>query len=312
MLVSIVIRTYNESRYLPALLAAIAAQDLQGLRVETILVDSGSTDGTLQIAIRAGCRIVTIQKTEFSFGRSLNRGCEAAAGQTLVFISGHCVPRDRNWLTNLVGPIADRRVTLTYGRQIGGPESKFSEHQLFAKYFPATDRLPQVGFFCNNANAAIRRDAWAAARFDEALTGLEDMHLAQRLVRAGHLVGYVASAAVFHYHHESWATVRRRYEREAIALRRIMPDVHITVLDFVRYVVSAVYHDARAALAGRRLARSFAEIVAFRAMQFWGAYRGNHEHRQLSQRKKEEYFYPGSTLRDHAPAVLPVPHPDPF
>lgn len=92
MHISIIIRTLNEAVYLDDLLQMIARQNLDGLTHDVVLVDSGSTDGTVAIAHRHDCEIVTISKTEFSFGRSLNRGCEAATGDILVFISGHCVP----------------------------------------------------------------------------------------------------------------------------------------------------------------------------------------------------------------------------
>ena len=109
-LASIVIRTYNEERYLEPLLEAIAKQE--GLETEVIVVDSGSTDRTCAIASRHACHIVTIAKSEFSFGRSLNRGCAAAKGDYLVFISGHCVPVDEWWLQNLVVPLRVEGIAL--------------------------------------------------------------------------------------------------------------------------------------------------------------------------------------------------------
>ncbi|MDD5198278.1 MAG: glycosyltransferase family 2 protein [Terrimicrobiaceae bacterium] len=289
---SIIIRTFNEARYLGELLDAIAKQTWPPNRREVVLVDSGSTDGTVEIAARHGCRIVGIRREEFSFGRSLNIGCEAARGETLVFISGHCVPSTPRWLEELVKPFEDARVAVTYGRQIGGRETKFSEHVLFEKYFPAHRPSGQAPFFCNNANAAVRRSEWAAHRFDESLTGLEDMHLAQRLVERGLLVRYVPKAGVLHHHHERWSQVRRRYEREAIALHRIMPEVHVHWHDALRYFAAGVLGDAALALSRRQLFRKLPEIAAFRACQYYGAWRGNHAHRELSRRQKERYFFP--------------------
>ena len=80
MRASIVIRTLNEAQHLDDLLVMIGRQQTPGLEVETVLIDSGSTDGTLEIARRHGCRITHITKAEFSFGRSLNRGCAASTG----------------------------------------------------------------------------------------------------------------------------------------------------------------------------------------------------------------------------------------
>lgn len=290
--ISIIIRTYNEAKHLPELLAGILRQEHSGLAVETVLVDSGSTDETLSIAESNGCRVVHISKDEFTFGRSLNLGCEVAVGKYLVFVSGHCIPAAGNWLNELIKPLIEGAAEYSYGRQIGGGGSKFSECQLFRKYFPEQSQIPQDGFFCNNANAAILREVWQQYRFDEALTGLEDMELGKRLVADGKRLAYVSSAPVYHLHEESWKKVRNRYEREAVALQQIMPEVHVGFSDFLRYFVSALLFDSAAALQGRVLHRHLGEIIVFRFMQYWGAYRGNHMHRKLSKRLKERYFFP--------------------
>ena len=97
--ISIIIRTLNESRYLDSLLKSINNQKCK-IKKETIIVDSGSTDGTINIAKNFCCRITNIKRSEFSFGRSLNIGCKLARGKILVIISGHCVPLDSFWLKN--------------------------------------------------------------------------------------------------------------------------------------------------------------------------------------------------------------------
>lgn len=292
MLASIVIRTLNEARYLPALLDSIQQQNAPGVEVEVVIVDSGSTDGTLAIAERYACKIVHITRQEFSFGRSLNWGCEAATGDVLVIISGHCVPCGNNWLADLCAPLQQGLVDYTYGGQRGGMESRYSETRIFAKYFPAQSQIPQDGFFCNNANAAITREAWQKYRFDEEMTGLEDMELAKRLVAGQGKVGYVAEASVYHYHQESWPHVRRRFEREAIALRHIMPQVHLQISDVLRYAVTSIAKDWNKARQDGVFLSKWLEIVQYRLCQYFGSYKGNHEHRKLSRAEKEHYFFP--------------------
>ena len=288
---SLVIRTYNESRHLGDLLERVS-QQATSLRTEVIVVDSGSTDATILLARKFGCHVSHISKDEFTFGRSLNMGCTAATGETLVFVSGHCVPTSDTWLSRLVDPILRGIADYTYGRQVGGAASRFSEKQLLRKYYPEAGEPAPSGFFCNNANAALRRSTWERLRFDETLTGLEDLELAKRLVSDGGRVAYVADAAVYHYHDETWRNVRMRYEREAIALQRIMPEVHLSVTDVLRYFLSAVLLDSGAALQERSLLKNAGPILLFRLMQFWGSYKGNHEHRRLSHAMKERYFYP--------------------
>jgi rhamnosyltransferase len=292
MHISVVIRTLNEAKHLPALLNAIKAQELGVHTCEVVLVDSGSTDDTVKIARDAGCTIVFIAKADFSFGRSLNLGCAAASGDALVFVSGHCIPCGSDWLVQLVSPLGVNRVAYSYGGQVGDENTRFSESQIFAKYFPTVDKIPQDGFFCNNANSALLRAEWQQARFDEEITGLEDMYLAKQLVQRGQRIAYVSQAQVFHLHSESWRQVKRRFEREAIALQRIMPEVQLGLLDVFRYAASAVLLDWGVALSEKKLRTSFFEIVAYRSCQFWGAYKGNHVNRRLSRVTKDRYYFP--------------------
>jgi glycosyltransferase involved in cell wall biosynthesis len=289
---SVIIRTLNESRYLGQVLQTIRQQDYPLSLVEIIVVDSGSTDDTVAIAQSHGAKVVHLERAQFSFGRSLNLGCEISTGQTLVFISGHCVPASTTWLWNLVQPLRRDEVVITYGRQVGGPETKFSEHALFAKYFPEHGGNGQSPFFCNNANLAVKRSCWERHRFDESLTGLEDMHLAKHAWQQGEKIIYIPEAVVYHYHHERWKQVKRRYEREAIALREIMPEVHVHWHDAMRYFSAGVLGDFGRALQQKTLLRHAGAIMAFRFCQFYGAWRGNHAHRRLSRRQKDRYFYP--------------------
>lgn len=293
---SIVVRTLNEARHLDELLTQIEMQVLTSVESEVVLVDSGSTDDTLQIAARHGCKIVSIHRDEFSFGRSLNIGCEAASGDYLVFISGHCVPTTPNWLQSLCEPLIEDTAAYVYGKQIGGTETKFSEKQIFAKYFPDESAIPQSGFYCNNANSAILREAWANTRFDEEVTGLEDMVLAKQLVNAGLKIAYVADASVYHLHDESWPQVQRRFEREALALQQIMPQVHLRQRDLVRYIVSSIWVDFKQAKVEKTLLTNARDIVKYRYHQYLGGYLGNRIHQELSHIEKERYFYPDQSM----------------
>ena len=293
-MISIVIRVLNEGRHLGSLLDAIRHQNTDGTPYEVVIVDSGSTDDSLDIARRHQCRIVTIRKEDFSFGRSLNIGCEAAVGEYLVFISGHCVPANQDWLSELVAPLHSNSAAYSYGRQIGNETTKFSEHQLLLKYFPADPQYAQKGFFCNNANAAILKSVWRDHLFDESLTGLEDMELAKRIASNGHKITYAPDSIVYHIHDETWRQVKRRYEREALALQHIMPEVHVHFSDFLRYTFGAVFHDIAAAWKEGSVTKHAWDIVRFRLMQYYGTYCGNQIHRELSKTMKERYFYPNN------------------
>eukprot|EP00438_Fugacium_kawagutii_P011496 Skav204693 [mRNA] locus=scaffold7486:26142:27026:+ [translate_table: standard] len=290
---SIVIRTYNEARWLGKVLEACASQELAEGEFEVVIVDSGSTDATLEIARQGGARVTHINKSDFTFGRSLNVGCQFARGKFLVFISGHCIPIRADWLSNLIAPLQEKEVALVYGRQQGlDGVTKFSEEQLFRKYFPNKSEIPQEGFFCNNANSAVPKWVWEKYKFDENVTGLEDMVLGKALVKDGYKLGYEANASVIHIHEESWSKIRTRYEREAVALQEIMPEVHIRFSDFLRYTLAGVLLDCGEALNQRVFWKEIGNIICFRAMQYWGAYKGNNDLRKISQDRKDRYFYP--------------------
>jgi len=297
-MISVVIRTFNEEKHLGQLIDGIESQNTD-LPVEIIVVDSGSTDASSEIALKRHCRLLTIKKSDFTFGRSLNLGCDAAHGEYLVFISGHCIPYDEEWLSKLIAPLRSGEAEYAYGRQTGGLETRFSEQRIFNKYFPKDKALSPGGYFCSNANAALLKSIFSQYRFDEDLTGLEDMELAKRIMFAGKSLAYVDDATVYHIHDETWRKIERRYEREAIALQHIMPEIHIHFTDFIRFFLSAVNLDLRQAAQQKLLMEKFSEIILFRFMQYFGSYRGNQMHRQLSRRRMERYFYPD--VRDHDP-----------
>jgi rhamnosyltransferase len=292
MLVSIIIRTLNEERYLDELLNTIDSQDIDGFSCETVIVDSGSTDNTLVIAKKYNSRVTHINKQDFTFGRSLNVGCEFSDGEFLVFISGHCIPADQNWLKYLVTPLMQNECDYSYGRQIGRDTTKFSEVQVFNKYFPNKTCIPQIGFFCNNANAAISRTAWNEFHFDESLTGLEDMFMAKKIYQNKGLIGYVAESAVYHIHDETWMQVKTRYEREAIALQKIMPEIRMGIIDAIHFIIIGILKDIQIAMHKKVLFKEFSSILKFRFFQYYGSYKGSHLCRKLSNTAKMKYFYP--------------------
>lgn len=299
MLASVVVRTYNEEKYLDQLLSAVRRQSCESINFEVVIVDSGSTDNTLHIAEKYNCRIVHIKKSDFTFGRSLNVGCEVAKGDILVFVSGHCIPVDEHWLGELCKPLVDKTISYSYGRQRGKDTTRFSEYRHFDKWFPAYSKLPQEGYFCNNANAALTRDAWKMFGFDESLPGLEDMWLAKQLVEDNQKIGYVATACVYHIHDETWRQVRIRYEREAYALQQIMPQVHFSYSDFIRFFTASILSDFGVSLEKKALLSEFSSIVLFRFNQYWGTYKGNRQVRKLSNELKYRYFYPADVEKNN-------------
>lgn len=306
MKISVVIRARNEEAHIEKLLLGLSAQSLKPH--EIILVDSGSTDDTVTIARRYGCKIVEIDRHEFTFGRALNRGCAVATGDICVFPSAHVFPTYNTWLAALVAPFKDERVVLSYGRQRGDTINKFSEHQIFARWFPAQSICPQKTYFCNNANCAIRRSVWETLRYDETLTGLEDLAWAKAAQARGGWVAYVAEAEIVHVHDETWEQVQNRYRREAIAMRAIDEHARFSRLDLVGLLVRNIASDAAAALREGRLREVAGSILKFRYNQLLGTYRGFNDPPDVSAELRARFYYPSSKDADRLRHLAEAQH----
>lgn len=286
---SIVIRAYNEGVHIGRLLEGIRHQTIKD--VEIILVDSGSTDGTVPVAESFGAKVVRIRPDEFTFGRSLNFGIKSATCELIVIASAHVYPVYPDWLETLLRPFEDGQVALTYGKQRGPEFAKFSEQQIFHRWYPDVSKPKQETAFCNNANAAIRRSLWEKNNYDETLTGLEDLAWAKWAKEQGYSIAYIAEAEIIHVHNETPHGVYNRYRREAMALRRIYPEAHFNFYDFLRLTVANIFSDLWHAARERVLLKNLPSIFWFRTMQFHGTWMGHRETSLVTPQLRETFYY---------------------
>jgi len=216
---SIVIRTFNEERWLPEVFSALDKQHYRDF--EVILVDSGSVDRTRDIAAVNNARIIRLLPEDFTFGHSLNVGIREAYGSLIVILTAHAIPSNEFWLDRLVKPLREYDTAMVYGRQRGHDRfSKFSEKRDFERLFtPQVHLAHEDDPFTNNANSAIKRELWEKHPFDEGLPGLEDTEWAKYWVEKGMRVLYEPTATVIHVHTETWPQLRHRYHREGMAAR---------------------------------------------------------------------------------------------
>jgi glycosyltransferase involved in cell wall biosynthesis len=293
--VSIIIRSYNEEEHITRLLKGIFEQSVKN--IEVIIVDSGSTDQTLKIAETFPVIVHEIKPSEFSFGRALNLGCQAAIGEFFVMASAHIYPVYKDWLKKLLILFDDPKVGAVYGKQRGCDTTKYSEHQIFSKWFPDEGNFSQEHPFFNNANAAIRSKLWKRIPYDETLTGLEDIDWANRVLRLAYKVAYSEEAEVIHVHNETITQVFNRYRREAIALKRIFPQEKFSFSDFLRLFVinsiSDIYHSLHDAV----FCKNLADIIGFRMMQFWGTYMGYTRRAPITNQLRQRFYYPNGLSR---------------
>jgi len=302
---SIIIRAYNEEKHIGRLLQGIRQQTIKD--VEIILVDSGSTDETVSVAASFGARIVRIPSAEFTFGRSLNLGIQAATQEWIVIASAHIYPVYPDWLESLLHPFEDENVALTYGKQRGPETAQFSEQQIYHQWYPNVSKPRQATAFCNNANAAIRKSLWQQNPYDETLTGLEDLAWGKWAKEQGYDIAYVAEAEIIHVHNETPEGVFNRYRREAMAFKRIYPEAHFSYYDFVRLTTMNILSDLWHAARERVLWKNISSILQFRFVQFHGTRLGYRESGLLTPQLRETFYYArerkpnGATQRDVEP-----------
>ena len=218
-MISIVVRTKNESHWIERCLAAVALQDVPDW--EVVLVDNASTDGTPRLARRFGCRIVNITTQAFSYGRAINMGIRLAQGELIAILSGHCVPANDRWLSTLAAPFDDSTVAGVYGRQLPLPDSHpFDKRDLWTT-FGLERRVQSKDYFFHNANSMIRRSVWTDVPFDEKINGVEDRDWARKVLARGHRIAYEPLASVYHHHGIHQGLDRDRAERVVRVIQMI-------------------------------------------------------------------------------------------
>lgn len=287
---SIVIRAFNEERWLPEVLKAIDNQRYRDF--EVLLVDSGSLDHTREIAAASGARIVQLRPEDFTYGHSLNLGVQEARGSFIVIISAHAIPTGEHWLERLIAPLRQPDTAMVFGGQRGHAVSKFSEARDFERVFPAKPQsMDDEHVFVNNANSAVKRDLWERHRFDEGLPGLEDAEWAIHWLQRGMAVLYEPEACIFHVHTESWSQVRERFYREGIAGRwakvRIIRDIPGEIWRELRWCIMDLWLAARE----RRLGLLAGEVVRYRYHKTVGIVKGILDSRNITNPSTRAELY---------------------
>ncbi|HEY59399.1 MAG TPA: glycosyltransferase family 2 protein [Anaerolineae bacterium] len=305
---SIVIRAYNEANHIGKLLDGICHQSLKDVQV--ILVDSGSRDRTVEIALSYEVEIIKISPEDFTFGRSLNLGISRAKAPFVVIASAHVFPVYPDWLKKMLEPFRDEKIAMVYGKQRGADTSQFSEKQIFNQWYPDHSQHYQNHPFCNNANSAVRRDLWKQHPFDENLPALEDLAWAKWVFERGLKINYNAEAEIIHVHNETWHGINNRYRREGMAFKQIYPQEKFGLGEFSRLIISNVCGDWCEAKKQGILKKHFFDIIRFRWCQFWGTFQGYRQSGPLTWQLKRSFYYPRNgqkTLNDnHSRDIEPI------
>jgi rhamnosyltransferase len=213
--VSIVIRAKNEARFIGETLAAIFDPAALAPR-QVVVVDSGSTDGTLDIVRSFPTALVQIPPDEFTYGYALNLGVANVDSEIVATLSAHSQPANPDWLRALIEPFSQPLVAGVYGRQL--PRSNATILELAGMRLTGllSDRprlLARRPLF-SNANGAFRRSLWLEHPFDERVGGAEDIAWVRSMQERGYLIAYQPTAAVYHSHGEPLIKHLRRASRD--------------------------------------------------------------------------------------------------
>jgi glycosyltransferase involved in cell wall biosynthesis len=266
---SVVIPVKDGARYLEELLAALARERPD----EVLVLDSGSTDRSVEIARAAGVELIEIEPAKFGHGRTRNLGAERTTGELICFLTQDATPCS-GWLEAYREAFSlDPRVGAGYGPHLPRPDTSpmiaRELEEFFASFSPnGQPQLQRPGdpTFLSNVNACYARACWQEIRFRDAAYA-EDQAFGVDLFAAGWTKVYQPKAAVLHAHDYGFADFMRRYFDEYRGLRASTGHVERLdvrhLLGYVRGSVAAdrrwlAEHDVQGAEMARWLIRSAA------------------------------------------------------
>jgi O-antigen biosynthesis protein len=240
--VTVAIPVLNGARYLDEVLAAVRAQQVDR-EVELLIFDSGSSDGSPDIARRHGAVLHEIAQHEFSHGGTRNRMMEVAASDHVAFLTQDATPSHERWLAALLeGFEQGQDVAAVFGPHDPRPDASHMIKSEMARHFASwgdgeridvqrLDRSPQglAAYrefpgqltFLSDVNCAVARWAWERVPYRE-VPYAEDQLLGRELIEAGFAKVFHPDARVLHSHDYAPLDFFRRYFDEFRSLREVL------------------------------------------------------------------------------------------
>lgn len=275
--ISTVIRTYNEAEFIGQLIQSLRNQQNSGQDLEIVVVDSSSTDSTLQVLANLDVRVIKIAKDEFNYSKALNLGIDQTNGELIVILSAHSIPFTSCWLEKMVRHFEDENTAGVYCRQISRPDTNLLESMRIKKTFSENSKVfgSGNGEFPNFSNAAscIRRRIWERHKFVN-LTAAEDREWSKWAIESEYRIIYDAEAKVYHCHNESCRKAAQRVidlEKATDVRNKRKRNIPLTVKQSVGWLVrdmKQIHHsncskDKTIKCSLESLARSFWYVMDF-------------------------------------------------
>lgn len=221
MSVSVILPTLNAAGEIAALLAALIGQTQPP--EEILVVDSGSTDGTAELARAHGARVISVPCGQFDHGGTRDAALRQTAGEFVLFLTQDALPADERYIEHLLKPFANERVAAASGRQLPRPDARPYVRAVQQYRYPAQSRvwgaedreaLGIRAYHLSDVCSAYRRSAYeAVGGFPHPLPTNEDMLIAAAFLDSGYRLAYCADAAVVHSHD---LTLRQEYRRNVL------------------------------------------------------------------------------------------------
>jgi len=240
---TVAILTYNGERYLDELLTAVEGQRWDG-ELEVLVIDSGSTDGTLGIVARhPGVRLHEIPNAEFGHGRTRDLAARLASGAFVAYLTHDATPASPHWLAALLDPMLDdERIVAVLGKQVPRPHChpmlKYEIQMTFAALGPDSGvtvfrddgRLAsradfESAAFYSDVNSAARRSVLVGPVPYRDVPYAEDQLFGRDVLAAGLRKAYAPRAAVVHSNDLTIREAGRRAVDEVVGLRRIGTEI---------------------------------------------------------------------------------------
>ena len=226
--VSVVIPTLNAGPQFEELLKQIRSQK-GDFDLEILVIDSGSTDATRELALRYGATVHQIERQEFNHGATRNLGISLARGEYVALTVQDAVPLDERWLSTMVENLErDGRVAGVYSRQIPHKNAgvltrvlvnnlataSLERREQFAESPRQYARMPpkkrrRLAVY-DDVSSCLRRSVWEELPYDATDFG-EDIRWGKKVVEAGYKVVYEPRSAVLHSHERGAVYDLKRY-----------------------------------------------------------------------------------------------------
>lgn len=259
---SVAIPTLNAGPGLSRVLQALHMQE--GLdSLELLVIDSGSTDGTPDVARDGGARVVTIPPGSFSHGRVRNQAMELSSADTVLLLVQDALPLERTAAIRLWQRLQDDpRAAAATARQVPRSDADlyaafvvlFHDREVLARRRPGgtPTRTPlerRAAACLDNVCSLVRRSAWHELRFAD-VPYAEDLEFALRALDAGWRIAVAEDVAVAHSHTRDAVYFLRRSVADRLFVAPLVEDRE--------HPLCARASAAALAAAGRSLVRDLA------------------------------------------------------